>query len=85
MTHRWYHIKLLAVGKKSSNTGVRSIVSVIVVEEMQENWFFPTQREIEYLSAYCGNSSTTGFCVAIKFYLWMLNLNFDIIFMSHKR
>ena len=74
MTHRWYHIKLLAVGKKSSNIGVRSIVSVIVVEEMQENWFFPTQREIEYLSAYCGNSSMQLLNEIIINYLYLIEL-----------
>ena len=74
MTHRWYHIKLLAVGKKSSNIGVRSIVSVIVVEEMQENWFFPTQREIEYLSAYCGNSSMRLLNEIIINYLYLIEL-----------
>ena len=57
MTPRWYHIKLLAVGEKSSYVGVRSIMSEIIVEEMQEVWFFPTQRDIDYLSAYCGKAS----------------------------
>ena len=82
MTPRWYHIKLLAVGKKSSNIGVISIVSVLVVEEMQEVCFFPTQREIEYLSAYCGKSSMRLLNEIIINYLYLIELPSNKVYLQ---
>ena len=82
MTPRWYHIKLLAVGKKSSNIGVISIVSVLVVEEMQEVCFFPTQREIEYLSVYCGKSSMRLLNEIIINYLYLIELPSNKVYLQ---